>query len=136
MKWFQNIIIGCLIGLSVSYVVVTISTLLGDSRVLTGEELLEELILAIMLGAVIGAATMLFNSDRWSFRFILILHFLIVVASVYIAGAFGGWYDMNNFISIIALFCEVVFIYILVWGIMLLLEKREVENINRLIKKK
>lgn len=136
MKWFQNIITGCLFGLSISYVVVTISALLSDSRVFTGEDLLEELILAILLGAVIGAATTIFESDRMSFRLMLFIHFLIVVASVYIAGAVDDWYDPTSISSIFILFCEVVFIYIIVWGIVLLLEKREIENINKLIKRK
>ena len=80
MKWLQNIIIGCLIGLSVSYVVVTISALLKENYVLSGTDLLEELLLALILGAVIGAATMLLNLDIWPFRVLLLVHFLIVVA--------------------------------------------------------
>lgn len=135
MKWLQNIIIGCLIGLSVSYVVVTISALLKENYVLSGTDLLEELLLALILGAVIGAATMLLNLDMWPFRVLLLIHFLIVVASVYTIGAFGDWYDMG-FISMFILFVEILFIYIIVWGIMLILEKREISDINKLIKRK
>ena len=135
MKWLQNIIIGCLIGLSVSYVVVTISALLKENYVLSGADLLEELLLALILGAVIGAATTLLDLDLWSFRVLLSVHFLIVVASVYIVGAIGDWYDMS-FNSIVILFGEILIIYIIVWGIMLILEKREIEDINKRIKRK
>ena len=133
MKWLQSIIIGCLIGLSVSYVVVTISALLKENYVLSGADLLEELLLALILGAVIGAATMLLDLDLWPFRVLLSVHFLIVVASVYIVGAIGDWYDMS-FISIVILFVEILIIYVIVWGIMLILEKREIEDINKRIK--
>lgn len=135
MKWLQSIIMGCLIGLSVSYVVVTISALLKENYVLSGSDLLEELLLALILGAVIGAATMLFHLDIWPFRILLLVHFLIVVASVYTVGAFGDWYDIS-FISIFLLFVEILFIYIIVWGILLVLEKREISDINKLIKRR
>lgn len=136
MKLLQHIIIGCLFGLSVSYVIVTMSALLKDNYFLSGVDLFKQLLLALILGVVIGAATLIIETERWPFRVVVFIHFLIVVASVYSAGAFGDWYDIGNFKSMFILFCEVVLIYIIVWCIMLLLEKKEIETINKLIKRK
>lgn len=135
MKWIQNILLGCLIGLSTSYITITITTLLDGTQLWTGADLLEEVLLALAIGAIIGAATLLFKIEHWSYRFILLVHFAIVVTCVYSAGAIGGWYEKNA-LSIFYLFCEIVFIYIIVWIIMLLLEKKEIERMNTYLKRK
>ena len=135
MKLIRNIMIGCLIGLSVSYTIVTIRALLNENKVFNGEDLLKELIIALVLGAVIGAVTLIFESDKLSFRTLLVIHFFMVVTSVFTAGAYDDWYEFNT-VSMLLMFGEVTIIYGIVWGIVLLLEKREIDSLNKLIRKR
>ncbi|MER1999197.1 MAG: DUF3021 domain-containing protein [Lysinibacillus sp.] len=135
MKLVRNIMIGCLIGLSVSYTLLTIRALLVNNKVFYGEDLLEEFIIALILGAVIGAVTLIFESDQLSFRTLLVIHFFVVLTSVFAAGAYGDWYEFTT-VSMLLMFGEVAIIYCIVWGIVLLLEKREIDSLNKLIRKR
>ncbi|MER2105852.1 MAG: DUF3021 domain-containing protein [Solibacillus sp.] len=136
MKWIQNIILGCLISLSASYITITVITLNKSPKLWSGEELLEQILLTLILGVVIGTATLLFEIESWSYLRILILHFLIVLVSVFTVGALGGWYDIENPATIFFLVCEIIVIYIVVSFITIVLRTIEIKKLNEVLKKK
>lgn len=135
MKLLQHIIIGCLIGLSVSYTITTIRALVMENHVFKGEDLLKELLIALALGAIIGAITLILESDRFSFPILVAIHFCIVQITVFIVGALANWYEFNV-TSILIMFCIIVTVYIFSWGIALILEKREIDHLNQQIRKR
>lgn len=136
MKWIQNIILGCLISLSASYISITVITLNKSHKLWSGEELLEQILLTLILGVVIGTATLLFEIESWSYLGILTLHFLIVLVSVFTVGALGGWYDIGNSATIFFLVCEIIVIYIVVSFITIVLRTIEIKKLNEVLKKK
>lgn len=135
MKLLQHIIIGCLIGLSVSYTILTIRALVIENRIFNGEDLLKELLIALALGAIIGAATLILESDRFSFPILVAIHFCIVLLTTFTAGVYDKWFEWTV-LSVFWMFAIVVIVYIIVWGIVLILEKREIDNLNQIIRKR
>ena len=133
MKILRSVIIGLLIGLSSSYTLVTFNVLATPNATMTGKELLEQMIIAAILGIVIGLISLIYHVERLSFISQLFIHLAVVTTSVLVAGYFGEWYDVTSLITIISLLISIIVIYIISWGITLLLQKRDIEEINRFI---
>lgn len=136
MKILRFVIIGILIGLSSSYTLVTFNVLASPRASITGKELLEQVIISAILGIVIGLISLIFETERFSFILRLLIHFVVVTICVLIAGYFGEWYDVTNIITIMSLLISIIVIYLISWGITLLLLKRDIEEINHFIQKK
>lgn len=134
MKWLQNILLGCIISLASSYVTITLITL-ANGRIWTGADLLEQILLALIAGVIIGAATMLFEIEHWPMSVLLIIHLTIVLLTIFTVGAFGDWYD-RQLVSVLQLFIQILIIYAIVWSIMLLLRRHEMAKINALLQEK
>lgn len=133
MKILRMIVVGMLIALSCSYILVTISVLSDDTALVTGAELLEQIIIAAILGACIGPLSIIFELERWPLVLQLLLHLTLITILVMTAGYFGGWFEHFGFINV--LISEAI-IYILVWSMMYLLHKKEVAQINEAIKRR
>ena len=129
-------IIGLLISLSSSYTLMTIDVLTTPGTTVTGEDLFKQLIIAAILGIVIGLCSSIFETDRLGFTIQLLIHFTVVITCVLVAGYFGEWYDVTNIITISSLLISVIVIYIISWGIILLLMKRVIGEINEVIQKR
>lgn len=129
-------IIGLLISLSSSYTLMTIDVLTTPGIIVTGDDLLKQLIIAAILGIVIGLISVIFETDYLDFTFQLFIHFTIVATCVLIAGYFGGWYDITNKMTLVSLLISVIVIYIISWGIILLVMKRVIGEINHAIQKR
>lgn len=132
-KILRFVIIGLLIGLSSSYTLVTYNVLATPNATMTGKELLEQVIIAAILGIVIGLSSFIFETERLSFILQLFIHLAIVTTCVLVAGYFGGWYHVT---SIAAIMISIIVIYIISWGIALLLQKRDIKEINDSIQKR
>ena len=59
----------------------------------TGAELVEQLVIAAVLGIVISLITLILESDRFPFIILLCIHFIAITICVLTAGYFGQWYD-------------------------------------------
>lgn len=129
-------IIGLLISLSSSYTLMTLNILAIPNATVTGQDLLKQVIIAAMLGIIIGLISLIFETERLHFPLQLIIHFVLVTMCVLVAGYFGEWYDVTNIVTIMYLFISIIVIYLISWGIILLLTKRDIKEINDFIQKK
>lgn len=136
MKILRFAIIGLLIGLSSSYTIVTFDLLADSNAPITGKELFEQVIIAAILGIVIGLISLIFRTERINFTIQLFIHFIVVTICVFVAGSFGEWYDVTSVTTIIRLLISIIIIYIISWGIALLLQKRDIEEMNLFIQKR
>lgn len=128
IRIIRSCLIGLLIGLSCSYVLVTIGTVTDSNAVLNGRELLEQLMIAATMGIAIGFVTMIFETSFFSLPAQLLIHFSFVTLCVFIGGIFGSWFsDASTFMLV---FLNELIIYALVWFFILLTMKREVDEIN------
>lgn len=125
-------IIGLLISLSSSYVLVTLS-MLSNNEVIVGSELLEQVIIAAILGIVIGLLSLIYDIERLPFLIQLPIHIIAVTICVLIAGYFGHWFDHSGLVYI--LIAEII-IYVIVWGITFVLQLNDIKEINHEIQKR
>lgn len=129
-------IIGLLISLSSSYTLMTLNILAIPNATVTGQDLLKQVIIAAILGIIIGLISLIFETERLHFPLQLFIHFVLVTMCVLVAGYFGEWYDVTNIATIMYLFISIIVIYLISWGIILLLTKRDIKEINHFIQKK
>lgn len=129
-------IIGLLISLSSTFTLMTVDILVTPDATVTGKELLEQVIIAAILGVVIGLISLIFKTERLSFIGQLIIHLFGVIIFVLVAGYFGSWYDVTNLSTIMTILISIIVIYVISWGIVLLLQKRDIEEMNRFIQKR
>ncbi|EFI66700.1 hypothetical protein BFZC1_21023 [Lysinibacillus fusiformis ZC1] len=131
MKYLRMMIIGLLISLSSSYVLVTLS-LLSNNAVASGTELLEQIVIAAILGIAIGLLSVIFDMEQLPFTVQLLLHLVAVTACVLTAGYFGSWFDSGVWYVLIA---EAI-IYWIVWCILYVFQLNDIEKINKEIQKR
>lgn len=136
MKFLQIAIISILISLSSSYIIMSLSIFKSPGDVMTGANLIEEVIIAILLGIAIGCISLIFSTERISFSLQLTLHFIAITISVFTAGYFGDWYDLNVTSSIITIFIAIIIVYIVTWGILHILLKKDVHELNKTIRQR
>lgn len=132
MKILRMMIIGLLISLSSSYILVTLSVMSNHSTIV-GAELFEQIIIAAILGVVIGSLSLIFEIERLVFAIQLIVHFIAVTCCVMIAGYFGRWFEHSSILYVIV--AEII-IYFIVWCILYVLQKNDIEEINHEIQKR
>ena len=135
MIYIRSCLLGILISLSTSYIILTLS-LLADNADISSEELMQQLLIAIVMGIVIGLATTIYFLDKFSLTIATIIHFTIVTVVVLVAGTVGQWFDWNEPSSIIGVFISEVIAYITIWIVIHILMKQEVEKLNELIKER
>ena len=102
---------------------------------MTGSDLIEEVIIAILLGITLSLLSFIFRSDM-PFIAQLFLHFLSVIILVYTAGYFGNWYDVNNFSTVGIVFMLILIIYGGTWWVVQNLTQKDVKALNKSIEKK
>ncbi|MGG2053871.1 DUF3021 domain-containing protein [Lysinibacillus pakistanensis] len=132
MKTLRMMIIGLLISLSSSYTLVTISVL-SQNTMISGTELLEQIIIAAILGVVIGPLSFIFDVERLPFILQLILHLVAVTLCVITAGYFGRWFEHS---SIMCVLVSEAIIYFIVWCILYVLQLIDIAEINHEIQKR
>lgn len=132
MKFIRMMIIGILISLSSSYVLVTLSVI-SNNAMMSGPELLEQIIIAAILGAVIGLLSTIFDIERLPFIAQFILHVVAVTLCVLIAGYFGGWFAHSG---IPYIFISEAIIFFIAWCIIYVLQKSDIAKINQVIQKR
>lgn len=133
MKIIRMMMIGILIALSSSYILVTLSIFLDNSSTISGEVLRQQIIIAIILGAAIGLLSLLFEIEQIPFLLQLLLHVTFVTIFVLTAGYVGKWFVDFGIQNV--LLSEAV-IYVSVWCVMYMLQKKEIEDINAAIQQR
>ena len=132
-KLLRMIVTGILVSLSCSYILVTLSILPKLDVALSGADLLEQIIIAVILGAVIGPLSVIFELERLPFFIQLLLHLIAVTLCVLTAGYFGNWFEHFGVKNV--LISEAI-IYFIVWCMLFILQKKEIAQINDAIKKR
>ncbi|MEB2282674.1 DUF3021 domain-containing protein [Lysinibacillus xylanilyticus] len=131
-KFIRMMTIGLLISLSSSYSLVTFSVL-SNNTVMSGPELLEQIIVAAILGVVIGLLSTIYDIERLPFIAQFILHVIAVTICVMIAGYFGRWFEHS---SIPYIFVSEAIIFFIAWCIIYVLQKSDIAKINQEIQKR
>jgi len=132
MKILRMMIMGLLFSLGSSYILVTLSVI-SNHTVVSGAELLEQVIIAAILGIGIGSLSIIFDIERLPFAIQLLLHFIAITCCVMVAGYFGRWFEHAGVLYV--LISELI-IYFIVWCILYILQKNEIEEINHVLKKR
>ena len=135
MIYIRSCLLGILISLSTSYIILTLS-LLSDHADISSKELMQQLVIAIVMGIVIGLATTIYFLDKFSLTIATIIHFSIVTVVVLVAGTVGQWFSWHQPSSIIGVFISEVIAYIIIWIVIHILTKQEVEQLNQLIQER
>lgn len=135
MPYFRILLMSVLISLSCSYIIMSIMVFTSNA-VMTGRDLLEEIIIAIILGVVISLLSLIFEVERIQFLAQLVLHFMSIITCVFIAGYFGNWYDISNFSTILVILILTIVIYGCTWWIMQNLVKKDIDALNKTIKQR
>ena len=135
MIYIRTCLLGILISLSTSYIILTLS-LLSDNAEISSEELMQQLIIALAMGIVIGLATTIYFLDKFSLTIATIIHFSIVTVVVLVAGTVGQWFSWHQPSSIIGVLIIEVIAYIVIWIVIHILTKQEVEQLNQLIQER
>lgn len=108
----------------------------SPNEVMNGQELIEEVIIAISLGLAISIVSLIFEVERIPFSGQLTMHFLGIITCVFIAGYFGNWYDVSNPATVVTVLISTLIIYGLTWWIMQNIIKKDVDELNNTIKKR
>lgn len=135
MQYIRVIVIGILISLSSSYIIMSLSVY-SEGAMMSGQDLLEEVVIAVVLGAVIGTISLIFVIERLLFTVQLIIHFLLITICVFVAGYFGNWYDLSKIETMKGIFVAIIIVYVITWLIIKLLLKKDVDSINEKIQQR
>lgn len=132
MKILRMMIMGLLFSLCSSYILVTLSVMSNHAMV-TGPELLEQVIIAAILGIAIGSLSLIFDIERLSFGIQLLIHFIAITCCVMVAGYFGRWFEHAGILYV--LISELI-IYFIVWCVLYVFQKNDIEEMNNVIQKR
>lgn len=133
MKWIQKGLLGLLIGLSTSYIILTISLLMKGNSTITGQELLHQIIIAGIMGIIIGFGSKIYDIDRLPFTVATVIHYAFVTCVVFVAGCFGKWFDISNLKTFTSVMVSQTISYVIIWCIVFILTKRDVEQFNDIL---
>lgn len=136
MQLLRLTIIGLLISLSCSYVLMTLSVLSTPNAVMTGPALLKQVVIAVILGIIIGMISLIFETERIPFTLQLMIHFIAVTICVLTLGYFGDWYDVTEMSTVMNILFSIVIIYGITWCILYVLMKRDIKVLNKKIQKR
>lgn len=135
MRFVRLLILSVLISLSCSYVVMS-SIVLSKGSMMSGQDLLWQVLLAVILGVAIGCMSFIFYAERLAYGLQLIIHFIGICILVYTVGYYGNWYDVQELSTLILVFGIIIVIYILSWIIVRSVIKNDVQQLNEVINEK
>ncbi|WP_368654188.1 DUF3021 domain-containing protein [Ornithinibacillus sp. 4-3] len=72
----------------------------------------------------VGAATVIYNIDHWSFPKQSGIHFLIMLVTVYPILLFSGWFEISTVFDAFKVFFYFVSVGIVIWLVMIALAKK------------
>lgn len=135
MQFIRLLILSVMMSLSCSYVVMSMMVM-SKGSMMSGQDLLEEVGIAVLLGLAIGCASFIFNAERLAFGLQLFIHFIVISILVFTAGYVGEWYDVRELSTVLSVFSVIIVIYIMSWILVRMFIKKDVQQVNRAIKQK
>lgn len=130
----KNFLISCFVSVFMSYFIIALITYNDTTITWSGAELLNQFLLALALGVIIGCANSIFLIKHWPYVPVLALHYLIVLCSVFIVGLFGKWFSLDEPSTFFLLFIQSTSIYIIVWCFIFFTIKRDIKRMNDVLK--
>ena len=91
-----------------------------------------QLITMFIFGAIMGSSSLIFEKENWSLLKRTIIHFLILTCSFMIVALLGGY--VNNTSWGIFSILSFVFIYAIIWIVIYMKTKKEIEKLNESLK--
>ncbi|AWE07142.1 hypothetical protein DCE79_06860 [Lysinibacillus sp. 2017] len=129
----RNFLISCFVSVFTSYFTIALISFREPTALWAGDELIEEFLLALALGLMIGCANNIFKLNQWPYIAVLAVHYIIVVSSAFTIGIFGSWFSMEQPMTIVALFIRITIIYIIVWLFILMTQKKDIKRMNEIL---
>ena len=129
----KNFLISCFVSVFTSYFILALNSFREPTALWAGEELIEEFLLALALGFMIGCANNIFKINHWPYIAVLAVHYIIVVSSAFIIGIFGNWFSMEQPMTILSLFIRVSIVYIIVWLYIYMTQKKDIKRMNEIL---
>ena len=129
----KTFVTSCAISVFISYFTIALISFRNPTAMFAGEELLEEFILALLLGIMIACANKIFNINHWPYIAVLSVHFIIVMSSAFIIGFFGNWYSIEQPTTILSLLIRATIIYLIVWLFILITQKKDIQQMNEIL---
>ncbi|MBW1605006.1 DUF3021 domain-containing protein [Lactobacillus sp. Sy-1] len=144
MKLIKLIFNGCVIGISIGFIIALFFSLVAGSSqfepsapVFTSKftsnvsATMVSLFLWVLMGLIFQFSSLIFKAERWSITKQSIIHFLITYSSLTALGTIAGWFQ---FIPLISYTITFIIIYLVIWIISMKVAKQRVDQINHLIK--
>ena len=120
---------GLILGMIIGAIILIVSGELNDSyRAADTGEVIKCLVSCGLYGAICTCAMILYKIDSISLVYATAIHFLTVMAGLYVLGLILGW-DFND-TMIFAVFISYMIIFIVSWIIIFLAGKRKVTKMN------
>ena len=133
MKWIQWVLIGLLFGLSSSYIIMSVNVFLhGGSK--DGRELLEQVILGAGLGICIGLISQILTTSL-PLKISYSIHYVCINILVFLFGTVGDWFE-PTWKSVVWLLATIAITYVIINIMLTILMKKEVDEINHLLKER
>ena len=133
MKWIQWVLIGLLVGLSSSYIIMSVNVFLhGGSK--DGRELLEQVILGVGLGICIGLISQILTTSL-PLKISYSIHYVCINILVFLFGTVGEWFE-PTWKSILGLLVTIAITYVIINIMLTILMKKQVDEINHLLKER
>lgn len=129
----KNFLISCFVSVFSSYFTIAWISFDDPTVIWTGNELIEQFLLAVALGFMIGCANNIFKLQHWSYITVLAIHYIIVLSSAFTIGTFGNWFSMEQPMSILSLFIQVTIIYIIISFYIFITQKKDIQRMNRIL---
>lgn len=67
--------------------------------------------------AVVAAATVIYEIENWSITKQSIVHFLVMLVTVFPCLLISGWFELNNFVDYLIVFGIFIAVGVVMWGI-------------------
>ncbi|WP_027963761.1 DUF3021 family protein [Halalkalibacillus halophilus] len=78
---------------------------------------------ASLIAFFVGAATVIYNIDHWSFTKQSGVHFLIMLITVYPILLLSGWFEISSILDAFKIFLLFVSVGVVLWIVMFILAK-------------
>lgn len=79
--------------------------------------------MASLIAFFVGAATVIYTIDHWSFTKQSGVHFLIMLLTVYPILLVSGWFTVASVLDALKIFLFFAFVGLVIWAVMLALAK-------------
>ena len=129
----KDILISCFVSVFTSYFTIAFISFRDPTALWASTELIEEFLLALLLGIMIGCANRIFKINHWPYIAVLAVHYIIVVSSAFTIGIFGSWFSLEQPMTILSLFIRVTIIYLIVWFFILMTQKKDIQQMNEIL---